>query len=358
MSSDNVVPFISRSRANTAGKILRADQGQDGAEYVQAREIAQRWRAQHIDPTQQCFKQVLECSKRIPQSVATYRLKRMISIIRKLQRPNAHFKLGELDDIGGCRLIVETNEEVNEAADWLISRLSLKNGSGDKDYIAHPQRSGYRSRHLLCKAEAGSASYHVEVQIRTRLQHYWSTAVETVGEIYGTEYKSPTVSAAAQGADKERLIFFKIVSSLFALEEHTPQIPDFEGDQASLVRQLKELSCTDRLLADLEASVDSVFSADVPENTGELFLMKFSREDQYLDVDAFPMSELSEALRQYDGMECSMNDALGTGEYPAMDVVYDNIVLAYAHDAEQLAVAYPNYSTNVQHFLEKVDSYL
>lgn len=27
----------------------------------------------------------------------------------ELQRPNTHFKLGELDDIGGCRLIVETS---------------------------------------------------------------------------------------------------------------------------------------------------------------------------------------------------------------------------------------------------------
>lgn len=296
MSSDNVVPFISRSRANAAGKILHADQGQDGAEYAQAREIAQRWRAQHIDPTQQCFKQLLECSKRIPQSVATYRLKRMISIIRKLQRPNAHFKLGELDDIGGCRLIVETNEEVNEAADWLISRLSLKNGSGDKDYIAHPQRSGYRSRHLLCKAEAGSASYHVEVQIRTRLQHCWSTAVEAAGEIYGTEYKSPVVGATAQDNDRERLTFFTIVSSLFALEEHTPQVPGFEQSRLSLIRQLRELSCTNMLLTDLEAATDSIFITDSPKDFGELFLLKLSRENQYLDIKSFPMEQLGEAL--------------------------------------------------------------
>ncbi|KAB7790051.1 RelA/SpoT domain-containing protein [Bifidobacterium leontopitheci] len=84
----------------------------------------------------------------MPGSVSTYRLKRMISIVRKLQRSNAHFKLGELDDIGGCRLIVETNDQVGEAANWLAARLPLKNGSGDKDYIARPQNSGYRSRHL------------------------------------------------------------------------------------------------------------------------------------------------------------------------------------------------------------------
>lgn len=40
------------------------------------------------------------------------------------------------------------------------------------------------------------------------------------------------------------------------------------------------------------------------------------------------------------------------------DIVYDNAVLVYAHDAKQLSVAYPNYSTNVQYFLNKVRSYL
>ena len=37
---------------------------------------------------------------------------------------------------------------------------------------------------------------------------------------------------------------------------------------------------------------------------------------------------------------------------------YDNAVLVYARNAEQLAIAYPNYSTNVRYFLDKVKSYL
>lgn len=46
----------------------------------------------------------------------------------------------------------------------------------------------------------------MEVQIRTQLQHYWATAVEAAGEIYGAEYKSPEVRRQAVGLeDQERI---------------------------------------------------------------------------------------------------------------------------------------------------------
>lgn len=144
MASDNGIARISRNRANMAGRMLSAGlQHDDADDYAQAMLIAQQWRAQHVKPTEQCFSQVLACSQGIQHSVATFRMKRMISIVRKIQRPDTHFKLGELDDIGGCRLIVESNEQVQRAATWLAGKLPLKNGSTDKDYIEHPQSSGY-----------------------------------------------------------------------------------------------------------------------------------------------------------------------------------------------------------------------
>ncbi|KAA8827718.1 RelA/SpoT domain-containing protein [Bifidobacterium myosotis] len=358
MTSDNGMSSISRNRANSAGRVLSAGFHRDTvSDYVRALAVAQQWRSQHVNPTEQCFAKVLDCSKSISRSVATFRLKRMISIVRKIQRPSTHFKLGELDDIGGCRLIVESNEQVRHAASWLASNLPLKNGSADKDYIARPQDSGYRSRHLLCSIASDSASYHVEVQIRTRLQHCWSTAVEAAGEIYGTEYKSPVVRADADGDDERRLRFFKIVSSLFALEEHAPQVPGFVGDYTTLVRQLRDLDCTRSVLGDLNAAVDSVFIADTLEASSELFLLKLSRESQYLDVEPFRADELEEALRRYDAVERHI-ELPGDGTSTSDETGYDNAVLVYARDAEQLAIAYPNYSTNVRFFLDKVNGYL
>ncbi|MCH9277014.1 RelA/SpoT domain-containing protein [Bifidobacterium amazonense] len=358
MTSDNGMPYISRNRANTVGRLLSVGQRCDGdADYAQAMVIAQQWRAQHVEPTERCFAKVLECSQNIPQSVATFRMKRMISIVRKIQRPNTHFKLGELDDIGGCRLIVESNEQVEQAAAWLAATLPLKHGSADKDYITRPQSSGYRSRHLLCNVTSDAASYHVEVQIRTRLQHCWSTAVEAAGEIYGTEYKSPVVRADAAGDDAQRIRFFAIVSSLFALEEDTSQVPGFTGDRTTLIRQLHDLDCTRGLLDDLRAAVDSIFVADMPDTSSELFLLKLSRENQYLDVEDFRVDDLEEALRRYDAVERRIEIPGGVGSANG-EFAYDNAVLVYARNAEQLAVAYPNYSTNVCYFLNKVETYL
>ena len=166
MTSDNGMPRISRTRASAAGRLLASyPRREDGAECVQALSVARQWRAQHVEPTERCFAEVLECSRTLPQSVATFRMKRMISIVRKIQRPGTHFKLGELDDIGGCRLIAESLEQVETAAAWLADHLSLKNGASDKNYVARPQSSGYRSRHLLCSVSSDSVSYHVEIQM-------------------------------------------------------------------------------------------------------------------------------------------------------------------------------------------------
>lgn len=124
---------ISRNRANNAGKILRAGaQSVSPEEYQLAIDTAQAWRDQHIEATQECFSEVLKCSNYFAESVCTYRLKRIASIIRKLQRAQTHLKLGELDDIGGCRLILETNNQVRQAAEILKSQIPLKKGSGEK----------------------------------------------------------------------------------------------------------------------------------------------------------------------------------------------------------------------------------
>jgi putative GTP pyrophosphokinase len=54
------------------------------------------------------------------------------------------------------------------------------------DYIAAPKETGYRSVHLIFKYRSQSSKHRawnglrVEIQLRSRLQHAWATAVETV----------------------------------------------------------------------------------------------------------------------------------------------------------------------------------
>ena len=64
------------------------------------------------------------------------------------------------------------------------------------DYIAHPKSDGYRGVHYVYKYRSGSTpkaefnSLRIEVQLRSRLQHAWATAVETVSTFTGQALKS------------------------------------------------------------------------------------------------------------------------------------------------------------------------
>ncbi|NMN01985.1 RelA/SpoT domain-containing protein [Bifidobacterium sp. DSM 109963] len=289
--------------------------------------------------------------------MATYRLKRLASIVAKVQRPEANFKLGELDDIGGCRLILETVEQVHQAADTLKARLILKGSDGEKNYIDTPRESGYRSYHLLTNNETPEGSYHIEIQIRTKLQHYWSTAVEAAGEIYGAEYKSMETNRVNDEQEAERLCFFKIVSSLFALEEHTSPVPGFTDNQHDLRAQLRSLDCAKQLLDDLQQATDSVLPIETKQNSDkELFLLKLSRSNQDLDIESYGQRQLLDAMSQYSVYEHRIEASLMGQE--SEECPYDNVVLVYARDSKQLEIAYPNYSTNVKQFIGIVRDYL
>jgi Region found in RelA / SpoT proteins len=64
----------------------------------------------------------------------------------------------------------------------------------EDDYIARPKPDGYRSHHLMFNfRDRRNAGIHdgrrIEVQLRTRLQHSWATAVEAVGLFRGEDLK-------------------------------------------------------------------------------------------------------------------------------------------------------------------------
>lgn len=66
-----------------------------------------------------------------------------------------------------------------------------------------------------------------------------------------------------------------------------------------LSSQLQAFPCTPSLLPDLRAAVDSVLITEAPRNTCEIFLMKLSRENQYLDIDSFPVERSSAVCHRY-----------------------------------------------------------
>lgn len=337
---------VSRKAATKAGVLLSASGELDAASLA----IAQAWRVQHLEPTARCFEALTRCAKHFEGAVVSYRLKRMTSILRKLQRRNSNFELGALDDIGGCRLIVGSIREVYEAAkilDDLLGHWKIK------DYIAAPQRSGYRSYHAIYKVPVGGIAYRIEVQIRTRLQHLWATGVEAVGEVYGLEYKSPDVRASLEGEEQKRDRFLMLSSHLFALEEGQPGVPDVIGDLAAVRREISAICETTHLLDDLRAARSGILVQADSDERDEYFLLCLSREVQFFDVVGFP--EFQDANDEYQRLEKEALRIEDGNDVVIAEPEFDNVVLVKAESADSIKSSYLNYSLGVDGFISRVE---
>lgn len=140
-------------------------------EWLKARRLVNRWRASHSRPLN-TFRMNLR--RRVgDRDIVAQRLKRLPSIITKLERLK-WLKLSRMQDIGGCRAIVDSaNESFKLAADFADSRVRHELVRYD-NYIDEPRRSGYGGLHMVY-------SYHsdrndlwnglkTEIQVRSQFQ--------------------------------------------------------------------------------------------------------------------------------------------------------------------------------------------
>ncbi len=132
------------------------------------------------------------------------RLKRKPQILKKLGRLSV--RLTQLQDIGGLRIITNSNSESDEVLE-LINTLS--NGRDLRidrivDYrTAGRDDSGYRAIHVI--VEMGGR--FIEIQIRNTIQHFWAEVIERTSIYYGYSLKE-------QEGDKSVLEYFKRLSDV------------------------------------------------------------------------------------------------------------------------------------------------
>lgn len=115
--------------------------------------------------------------------VVSQRLKRMPRLIRKLDRKEGS-KLARLEDIGGCRAVLATGQELER-----VHRRLKKRWAGqivrERDYIAEPKSTGYRAVHLVVLRD----ERRIEVQLRTTSQQAWADAIERADARLGMTLK-------------------------------------------------------------------------------------------------------------------------------------------------------------------------
>jgi ppGpp synthetase/RelA/SpoT-type nucleotidyltranferase len=132
------------------------------------------------------------------------RLKRVPTIVDKLRREPT-MQLASMQDIGGCRAVLGSIDEVRRVQGRLSERRPPLRVS---DYIDQPRASGYRGVHVVVDYD----DRPVEVQLRTQAMHEWAITVERVGGRLGEDLKSGF-------GPREVLDLLEAISEVMAVEE-------------------------------------------------------------------------------------------------------------------------------------------
>lgn len=320
-----------KSQIEKAGKnISNEDVLED--ERKLALEILNNWRASHAYPLQVITSNL---RNRNSNALVVQRLKRLDSITGKLKR-FPEMSLYRMQDLGGCRVIVDTIEDVyNILNSFKKSRIRhiLKR---ENDYIKHPKKSGYRSYHMVYqfhsdKIETYNKNMLIEIQFRTKLQHTWATAVEMMG-IY-----TRSALKASDGSE-EVLRFFALVSSVFALLEKTEIVPDTTDSYDVLIDEIKSIDEKNNIVSRLSALSVAIDHIKEKRKSG-YYILILNYQTKRLRISPFQLSEIEMATNIYNKIEGNAGKDI-------------DAVLVSANSFDSLRAAYPNYFSDIGEFVE------
>lgn len=341
-------PQYNKNELNKAGIILKDDNSLE-EDVARATEVLNNWRAIHGYPLHIFQMTLKNISKKCDKdSLVAQRLKRTTSIINKLKRKydgrNPSMQLSQMQDIAGCRAIVKNVDIAKKIYTDYYLRGNLKHKRvGKKDYIAHPKNDGYRSLHIIYeyKSDKGKTDYNglrVEVQIRSKLQHLWATAVETVD--FFTRQAIKFNEGIPDWAD-----FFRLVSSAFAISESCPVIENTPLDKKELYNQIKqkerELGVIHRMSG--WTSAMKFFNEEVKnkmKGKAKFFLLELDILGEKLSIKAYTKKQEEQAIKDYSELEKRHK---GMTDY--------DVVLVGADTTKDLEKAYPNYFVDTKDFI-------
>lgn len=117
-----------------------------------------------------------------------HRIKKEDSLAGKLERKGAKYKsVDDITDLLGLRVITFYTDDVDKVAALVAQTFDIDwSNSVDKRKLHELDSFGYNSLHYICRLPAGSADEalcHIpfEIQMRTALQHVWSTINHDTG---------------------------------------------------------------------------------------------------------------------------------------------------------------------------------
>jgi len=232
---------MSKKGIDRAGKALSTESWKSEEQYFEYHIILDEYRKEHLEPLTNVTLKLQEWLSGFKDSsyVIAQRLKRKPQIIKKL-RTLSTLKLSQMQDIGGCRIVVDANEAVDKLKSFIENKLArsrVKPFSTRRvtDYREKGRDdTGYRAVHIVIERD----KYAVEVQIRSHFQHNWAESVERTSAIYGYQLKS------SEG-NKAVLDYFKAVSDVYhdveiGIEIHHQQVRYIYHQQVNVERIIEE----------------------------------------------------------------------------------------------------------------------
>lgn len=345
--SSNESPLFvpGRSAVHRAGRILR-NATDPSADLSGAIEILSRWRALHSYPINTFQAYLRKTVKRLgyQSAIIAQRLKRFPSIVQKLNRYQ-RMGLETMQDIGGIRVILKDINEVNELY-GAIRKARFKHEPllPPDDYIKQPKFDGYRSLHQVFRYWNNKHPelnvLHIELQIRTRLQHAWATAVETLGMVEQSSFKT------GEGSEPFKQ-FFKLSSALFSIEERTPILEEFSNySRENLISDIKKLEYDLQISAKLKGiAISAHHIAQVAgKKSNGYHLMELDIAKGNISLIPFTISQIDSAEDLYKAREHA------TRNNPNISVV-----LISAGNAQEIKKAYPNYFLDTNIFIKNLE---
>ncbi|MGL5857060.1 MAG: RelA/SpoT domain-containing protein [Angustibacter sp.] len=203
----------SRSQVKKAGSTLRKHLREDLTDeslYLAALDTVERWRRAHSYPLVIANNGLRARARSLGiQAEVTQRLKRRQTILDKLRREPT-LDLSRMQDIGGCRAVVRTKDDLRQLEARILKRLSPITHT---DYIDQPRESGYRGVHIVVSYRERA----IELQLRTQVMHEWALATEHYSQVQGENLK--------QDGDHPIQLFLKVAAEMMALRENRQPIP-------------------------------------------------------------------------------------------------------------------------------------
>ena len=307
------------------------------------------WRALHATPLVR-FRTNLHIYKKERKKwmMVSQRLKRMPTIVSKISR-FPKMQLHRMQDIGGIRAVVENMSELRALQKNFVNKKSSFSFKlvKETDYTQNRpiKDTGYRGLHHIYKykQQSDGNDLSIEFQIRTKLQHLWANAIETVDIIEEDDDKLKFGQISYNNKEKNEI--FSLISSLFSLVEKTKTLKEHENkDQITIIEEINKKEKSIHILDKLNRLIQITESTNIKVSKNTKYcIIKSNIETKQTEIKEYSEENFEEANNEYIEIE---KKALESGDA--------NKIIAVLVSADKVRESYRGYFFDTRDFLNEI----